>query len=59
MNFKRSIAVVLTFILCLSTLTGLGKNASAAGEEDQALLIGFRAREMQILKIGYTENSIS
>ena len=41
MNFKRSIAVVLTFILCLSTLTGLGKNASAAGEEDQALLIGF------------------
>ena len=41
MKYKRSIAILLTFVLCLSTLTGLGTTVFATGEENEALLIGF------------------
>jgi len=41
MKYKRGIAILLTFVLCLSTLTGLGTTVFATGEENEALLIGF------------------
>ena len=41
MKYKRSIAILLTFVLCLSTLTELGTTVFATGEENEALLIGF------------------
>lgn len=40
-KFKRSISLLLAFIICLSTFTGLGITASAAGVKGKSYMVSF------------------
>lgn len=40
-KFKRSISLLLAFIICLSTFTGLGITVSAAGVKGKSYMVSF------------------